>query len=286
MTHGTEQQLWRSGAHILRCPVCGDEPSATETGLRCPRGHVFDRARQGYVSLLTGRGSGHRSDTAPMVAARRRILDSGMFDAVANALAAAIPRDGGVVVDAGTGTGHYLAAALGAAPAALGVGIDLSKYCARAAAKAHPRALAVVADLWEPLPLGDGIADAVLSVFAPRNAAEVARIVASGGCWLIVTPNPGHLHEVREALGMLDIGADKLVRLHDELAAAGFRVTASEPVTSTSELGATQAADLAGMGPAGFHRGPDELAAAAAALVAGSGAVAATVDVTMTVARR
>lgn len=221
-----------------------------------------------------------------MVASRRRILDSGMFDAVANALATAIPRDAGVVVDAGTGTGHYLAAALGAAPAALGVGIDLSKYCARAAAKAHPRALAVVADLWEPLPLADGVADAVLSVFAPRNAAEVARILAPGGCWLIVTPNPGHLHEVREALGMLDIGADKLVRLHDELAAAGFRVTASEPVTSTSELGATQAADLAGMGPAGFHRGPDELAAAAAALVAGSGAVAATVDVTMTVARR
>lgn len=218
-----------------------------------------------------------------MVAARRAILDSGMFDAVAGAVASRIDPRSRVVVDAGVGTGHYLAAALDAAPRALGLGIDLSKYCARSAARAHPRGLAVVADLWEPLPLRDGVADAVLSIFAPRNASETRRVLAPGGQWLLVTPNPGHLHEVREPLGMLDIGAGKLARLHDDLAAAGFTVVETSTVTATSTLASPALADLAGMGPAGFHRGPADLAAAAEAL-AGTSELDVTVDVTVTAA--
>ena len=55
----------------------------------------------------------------------------------------------------------------------------------------------VVADLWEPVPVADAVADAVLSVFAPRNVPETARMLAPGGSWLLVTPNPGHLRRVR-----------------------------------------------------------------------------------------
>ncbi len=261
-----------------------DETSGIEArGLCCPAGHRFDRARQGYITLLSGRSRAHRSDTADMVAARRRILGSGLFAPVADAVAEALPPEATVIVDAGAGTGDYLARALAARPAAVGIGIDLSRYCARALARCHRRAVGVVADLWEPLPVRDGVADAVLSIFAPRNAAETVRLLAPGGRWILVTPNPGHLAQVREALGMLDIGEDKLGRLHRELSAAGLTVHAARTVIAPIALDSAAAADLAGMGPAGFHRTPAELAAAARAL-AGDGMVRAQLDVTVTIA--
>src|SRR5690606_23686679 len=110
-----------------------------------------------------------------------------------------------VIVDAGAGTGYYLAAVLDAAPEATGFALDLSKYCARAAARAHPRALSILADLWDDVPLASGVVDTVLSVFAPRNLAETARILRPGGRWLLITPEAGHLSQVRESLGMLNI---------------------------------------------------------------------------------
>ncbi|AVM01300.1 methyltransferase [Gordonia iterans] len=271
---------------MLCCPVCADSLALDGRGLVCPQRHRFDLARQGYAPLLSGRARGLRSDTAPMVAARRRVLDAGVFAAVAAELARHVDPDSSVIVDAGAGTGHYLAGALDAAPDASGIGIDLSKCCARSTARAHPRAVAVVADLWEGLPVVSRAADAVLSVFAPRNVAETARVLRPGGRWLLVTPNAGHLHQIREPLGMLSIGADKLARLHDDLAAGGFAVTAARPVTATAELSAPLLADLAGMGPAGFHRTPEELSDAAEALLGGAPAARATVDITVTVAER
>ncbi|MFC7416297.1 putative RNA methyltransferase [Gordonia phosphorivorans] len=268
----------------MRCPVCSAALDIVEQGLRCAHAHRFDRARQGYVALLSGRGNRHRSDTATMVAARRRLLGAGLFDPMARALARRIPPEAAVIVDAGAGTGHYLAAALDAAPAAVGIGLDLSKYCARAVARAHPRAIAVVADLWEPVPVADAVADAVLSVFAPRNVPETARMLAPGGSWLLVTPNPGHLHRVRADLGMLEIGADKLERLHEELTAGGLHVRHTESVTAQAPLDAGLLADLAGMGPAGFHRTDDELRHAARVLTADRATIDVGIDVTVTVA--
>ncbi|GAC56217.1 putative methyltransferase [Gordonia hirsuta DSM 44140 = NBRC 16056] len=270
----------------LRCPVCSAAVDEVGGGIICPAGHRFDRARQGYLSLLGGAPRRHLSDTATMVAARRRILDAGVFNAVSGALAREIDPAARLIVDAGAGTGHYLAAALEAAPTAGGIGADLSKYCARALARAHPRALAVVADVWSPLPIASASTDTVLSVFAPRNAAETARILAPGGHWLIITPNPAHLAQVREPLGMLDIGSGKLARLHKDLAAAGLAVRRSRSVTACVALTAESLADLAGMGPAGFHRTGEQLAAAAARLAGPGETATATIDVTLSVAGR
>lgn len=270
----------------LRCPVCGAPCAAIGSGLRCAAGHSFDRARQGYFSLLSGAAIKHRSDTAAMVAARRRILDDGVFAAVTGAVAAAVPTGARLIVDAGAGTGHYLAAALDAAHRACGVGLDLSKFCGRSLARSHPRALAVVCDVWSGLPIASSSTDVVLTVFAPRNVAETARILAPGGQWLLVTPNPRHLEQVRAAMGMLDIAPGKLDRLHADLADGGFAVQRSTPIVADLDLTAGQTADLAGMGPAGFHRSEAELAAAAGALAGASGGIRVTLDVTLTVATR
>jgi len=42
-------------AHV-RCPVCGDPVSVGDAQVTCVRGHGFNIARQGYVSLTDGRG--------------------------------------------------------------------------------------------------------------------------------------------------------------------------------------------------------------------------------------
>ncbi|MGB6246442.1 methyltransferase domain-containing protein [Gordonia sp. (in: high G+C Gram-positive bacteria)] len=264
--------------------MCADTLVSGGASLRCAAGHAFDVARQGYVSLLTGKGTVHRSDTADMVAARNRVFDAGVYQPLVAAVATHCA-GASAVLDAGCGPGQYLAAALeAAAPEAVGIGVDLSKFCARSAARRHPRAVAIVADLWSGLPVRDGAVDTVLSVFAPRNAAETARVLRPGGTWLIVTPRPGHLAEIVEPMHMLSVGDGKTERLAVELA-ADFDVVSADRLRVDRDLDEPTLVDVAAMGPAAFHRTRDELVAAAAATAAGT-TVRAHLDVTITAARR
>ncbi len=60
----------------LRCPVCRDPLArAGDRALRCPRGHSFDIARQGYASLT--RGTPHDGDSAAMISDRTAFLTAG-----------------------------------------------------------------------------------------------------------------------------------------------------------------------------------------------------------------
>src|SRR3954452_6208981 len=198
----------------LRCPVCADTLCRSERTLRCPRGHSFDLARQGEANLTTGRSS-HVGDTAEMVADRAAFLAAGHYDFIAQALADAA--EGDFVLDAGTGTGNYLARVLDALPGAAGLGLDVAKPALRRAARAHPRAAAVLADLWRPLPIRSGAASAVLTVFAPRNGPEFHRILAADGVLVVVTPAPEHLHELVTAHGLIRVDPDKAARVDNAL---------------------------------------------------------------------
>ena len=122
------------------------------------------------------------------------------------------------VVDLGAGTGWYLARVLDRLPAAAGLALDVSKPALRRAARAHARAAAVGCDAWGPLPLRDGVADAVLNVFAPRNAAEIARVLRRDGAALIVTAAAGHLEELVGPLGLIGVDPDKEERLDEQIA--------------------------------------------------------------------
>lgn len=254
--------------HDLLCPVCGSDLGLDSRTLSCPEGHRFDAARQGYFNLLTGKGTAFREDTADMVASRAAFLDAGHYAPLAEALARLATGSAGVsaagrplsVIDAGAGTGYYLEQVLRSSPAGShAVALDISKFAMRRAAKIE-HALALVWDLWRPLPLAAGCADVLLNVFAPRNGTEFARVLRPGGAAIVVTPLPGHLAEAAEALGLLGIAGDKAQSVIQAMGDS-FSESASEEVTFPMNLGTEQAMALALMGPAGHHLDAAELRA-------------------------
>src|SRR5262249_30372752 len=131
---------------FLRCPLCAGN-LAGERRLICSSGHGFDVARQGYVNLLVGDPPAG-TDTADMIQARLRVLAAGLLAgltaAVVDAAGAARP---GLIIDAGAGTGHHLAAALDNL-GGVGLALDIAKPAVRRAARAHPRIGAAVCDVW------------------------------------------------------------------------------------------------------------------------------------------
>lgn len=267
----TRPPLPDAAVAALACPVCGAPLVAgpDEDVLRCPAGHAFDRARQGHVTLLP---PGHRppsGDSAEMVADRVSFLAAGHYAGVSTALADAVERAGGpgpeVLLDLGGGTGHHLAAVLDRLPDAAGVILDSSPYAARRAARAHPRAMAVVADTWARLPVRDRAVDRVLVVFAPRNGPEIARVLRPDGRLVVVTPSPEHLGELVAPLGLLTVDPDKSARLAASLEPHLAPVTA-EIRHDRLRLDRSAAAALVGMGPHARHLSGAELAARLAAL--------------------
>jgi len=248
---------------LLRCPLCRAPFTAVGAGLRCPDGHTFDVARQGYANLLTGRAPAG-AETAEMVDARSRLQESAVFAPVRTGLAARVAAlvrsPSGLVIDVGAGTGYYLAGVLDALPGHTGLAVDVAKAAVRRAARAHPRAAAVVADAWRGLPVPDGCADAVLNVFAPRNGAEFHRVLRLGGALFVITPNPDHLAELIGPLGLLHVDPEKQTRLEASLG-RWLSLVEEVPYGYQVPFDRTGAGLVVGMGPSAWHAHPQELAA-------------------------
>jgi 23S rRNA (guanine745-N1)-methyltransferase len=240
--------------HLLACPHCAAPLSRRGRSVTCPNGHSFDVARQGYVSLLPGDARTGSADSAEMVAAREAFLEAGHFEPLAKALGdeAARALGGGAVLDLGAGTGWYLARLLDRFPGRAGLALDLSKHALRRAAKAHPRIGAVACDAWRGLPVRDDAAALVLSVFAPRNGAEIARVLAPGGALVVATPTERHLGELVAAFGLLTVDERKQERLAAQLDAhldLERRVEREWPLALTP----ADVANAVSMGPSARH---------------------------------
>lgn len=242
----------------VRCPRCEAGLSRAGGSLRCRAGHAYDIARQGYASLLTGGAGARTGDTAAMVAARADFLGRGHFgplaDLIAGCAAALAPAEG-CVLDAGAGTGYYLASVLDRLPGRCGVALDVSRHALRRAARAHPRAGALAWDVWRPLPVRTGAVGVLLNVFAPRNGAEFHRVLRPDGTLIVVTPADHHLRELVGPLGLLTVDerkADRLARtLEDRFEAAG-----RWPLEVRLRLSRAEVAALVGMGPSAWHADP------------------------------
>ncbi len=60
-----------------------------------------------------------------------------------------------------------------------------------------------IADLWTEWPVHDAAVDLVISIFAPKNFPEAARVLRPGG-WLAVSyPGTDHMAELRDHFGLM-----------------------------------------------------------------------------------
>jgi 23S rRNA (guanine745-N1)-methyltransferase len=169
------------------------------------------------------------------------------------------------VVDIGAGTGYYLAAVLDRLPARTGLALDLSKSALQAAARAHHRIAAIGCDAWRPLPVAEGAAEIIISLFAPRDGAELARILSPSGTLLIGTPTQDHLAELIGPLGLLSVDEHKQARLAGKLS-PHFDVAAATQYRAALLLDHQSVAAIATMGPGYWHTDPAALAAKVARL--------------------
>jgi 23S rRNA (guanine745-N1)-methyltransferase len=278
-------QALESVIRSLRCPVCTGRVRLAGPRLACGNGHSFDVARQGYVNLAVGRPGLGTGDTADMIAARERFLGQGHYEPLAHAVRALAaryqPAGPGLVVDLAGGTGYYLAAVLDGLPDRYGLCVDLSAPALRRAARAHARAAAIGADVWRRLPIAPRSAAVMLSVFGPRNAAEVDRVRTADGVLIIASPGETHLRELREPLGLIGVDQRKPQRLAD--AFASYARPCTQTLTYRLELDHAGLAAVAAMGPSAHHIPPAVLADRVHALPSPA---AVTVDLRISVYRR
>lgn len=268
----------------LACPLDGAPLQRHGTSWRCPGGHTFDIAGQGYTHLLPVQHKRSRDpgDSKDMVAARRRFLNAGHYapiaTAVSRAVLAGLPPDvPASCLDAGCGEGYYLRQLAGAAGAAgqrlALLGLDISKWAVLAAAKQQPQANWVVGSNAN-LPVLPGTVDRLLCLFGFPVYPEFARVLKAAGQLLQVDSGPDHLRELREII---------YPRLKAERPAAvptppGFAQLDGDHVRYTLTLdSAEQIADLLAMTPH-LYRASAEGRARAAALTT----LTLTVDVRLT----
>ena len=194
------------------CPVCQTPITTTEDGGVCRKGHRFDRARSGYMHLLSAnrKHAKNPGDDKLMVDARRKFLDKGYYRPLADTVSrlagewlANLPHQTPCVLDAGCGEGYYttlLYDALcqrGMEPDILGV--DISKLALDKAAKRQKAIFYVVASVFH-LPAPDACCDLLCSLFSPYCSEEYQRVIRPGGAMLLVIPGENHLWELKQAI--------------------------------------------------------------------------------------
>lgn len=208
--HGPAELMSYLPLSNLQCPLCQQGLSQTEQSWRCPSGHSFDIARQGYVNLLPvqNKRSKDPGDSRDMVNARRDFLDTGVYQPLAAAINSKLMpllTEGKTVsiLDAGCGEGYYLNqlchALLPRQPAIQACGLDISKWAVRACRARNPGLEGVVASNRQ-LPFSTSSQDIVLCNFGFPVFDEFKRVLKPGGLIVMLDAGPDHLIELRERL--------------------------------------------------------------------------------------
>ncbi len=189
------------------CPKCKNPLTVTVGGAaKCPLGHSYDRAREGYYNLLLSSARGVHGDNREMVTARRAFLDTGAYLPLAERvaeLACLHTPSGGVLLDCGCGEGYYthmISAKAADVNKTLHIhGFDISKEAVRLTAK-RDRALTLAVASSYDIPLADGSVDTAVNVFSPLALEETRRVLRSGGSFVMAIPAERHLFGLKSVL--------------------------------------------------------------------------------------
>ena len=271
----------------LACPIDGLPLETRAAQHRCAAGHSYDMAREGYCNLLVVQHKASRDpgDSKDMVAARRRFLELGHFESIADRTFA-VAREciaaaqGGAfnIVDAGCGEGYYLdrLARLAAASPDVGAvalaGIDVSKWAIKAAARRKVPVTWLVANNRQP-PFLPGSVDLLLCLFGFPIWEGFRKVQKPGDHVLLVDPTADHLIELRQIIYPAVNRSPPPSLAAAE--AAGYRLLREEGLRSGVTLSGTEAIqDLLAMTPHA-HRVPQDRRTALAELAS----LSVTVDV-------
>ncbi|HRP67021.1 MAG TPA: methyltransferase domain-containing protein [Thauera sp.] len=250
----------------LACPLDGAALARRDGCWQCAAGHTFDIASQGYVNLLPVQHKRSRDpgDSKEMVVARRRFLEAGHYQPIADAISAATldaatlnaPAQAGPLacLDAGCGEGYYLRAlaAAGAAGTLSLIGLDISKWAVLAAARKDGDATWVVGSNAR-LPILSATLDRVLCLFGFPVHAEFARVLKPGGVLLQLDAGPAHLRALRQII-YPQLKAERATELGPP---AGFELLDSSTLQFDFEVGSQAAiADLLTMTPHLYRTSP------------------------------
>ncbi len=157
---------------LFVCPICGAALEREPGRYRCPAGHSYDVAREGYTHLLPAnrKHSKMPGDDKGMAAARSAFLSKDYYAALRDA--------GRMPCMAGT---------------------DISKAILRRAAKREKDVEFAVASSYH-LPVADRSIDLLLNCFSPLALEEFRRALRPGGTFLYVVPSEKHLWELKQVL--------------------------------------------------------------------------------------
>ena len=189
---------------IYQCPFCGGSLAESEKLLKCPQNHSFDKARSGYVNLLSVKQKHAKlpGDNPDMIRARRDFLNRNYYQHLQKALCEAVKQyfpPEGILLDAGCGEGYYTKAIWDAVEAHSCYGVDISKTAADFAARADKITRYAVGSVFH-LPVADSSCDMLISVFAPYCGSEFLRVLKSKAYLIMVIPSALHLWELKQAV--------------------------------------------------------------------------------------
>lgn len=237
----------------LICPICRDSLRREGHSFCCPKGHSFDIARQGYVNLLVvqQKHSLMPGDTREQVLSRRAFLEAGFYEPISDALNQAALDYGvqGEILDLGCGEGYYSARLAKALHLPL-TGLDISKEAVRCAAAKYKDALWLCGTAAH-IPVADGSAGAVTSLFALTIPEEYRRVLQKNGLFFQVLAAEDHL------MGLKSIVYDEILRKKKDSVPnlPGFTLLESRPIRFTFTVEGEQIHSLFAMTPHLFRIG-------------------------------
>ena len=239
----------------LICPICGNNLRRFDRAFQCSDRHSFDIARQGYVNLLPvqQKHSLNPGDTRQQVLSRRSFLEEGHYEPICRTLIqeAQSLDIHGPILDVGCGEGYYSSALAKALEVEL-VGLDISKEAVRCAAAKYKDPLWLCATA-SHIPVADGSAQLITSLFALTMEEEFHRILAPGGYYFQVLAAQDHL------LGLKSIIYPELkLREKDSVPQLrGFDLLQSVPISFTFTVQGQQVQNLFSMTPHVFRIGKE-----------------------------